>query len=203
MDRIPFARSDRGGRPSSCPPFGVRGPFVLCGTRAVLRFSRVADPFSTELRTIPGRDRMRSITFVVPDPPPIREHPGQAAGRDSPHAELLVEAAEALVAEDPDAFPWQFSGMTVRFGRTMWNVDPLGYQPGHPLFEVLCNVGAICDPDGWWSYTSQDPDAEFYVVTFASEEPSSASQFVEQSFTWTEVPPEFHGSPPPNPPPGT
>src|SRR5204862_5580849 len=93
-----------------------------------------------------GRGLMRSITFVVPDPPPIREHRGRGAGRDSPHAGPLVEAAKALVAEDPDAFPWQFSGMTVRFGRTMWNVDPLGYQPDHPLCEVLCDVGAICDP---------------------------------------------------------
>jgi hypothetical protein len=140
---------------------------------------------------------MRSITFVVPDPPPIREHPGRAAGRDSPHAGLLVEAAKALVGEDPDAFPWQFSGMTVRFGRTMWNVDPLGYQPDHPLYEVLCDVGAICDPDGWWSYTSQDPDAEFYVVTFVSQERPSASRPLEPSFIWTEVPAEFHGGPPP------
>jgi hypothetical protein len=48
---------------------------------------------------------MRSITFVVPDPPPIREHPGRGAGRDSPHSRLLVEAGEALVAVEPDAFP--------------------------------------------------------------------------------------------------
>jgi hypothetical protein len=145
---------------------------------------------------------MRSITLVVPDPPPIREHPGRAASRDSPHAELLVEAAEALVAETPDAFPWKFYGMTVRFGRTMWNVDPLGYQPDHPLIEVLCDVGAICDPDGWWTYTSQDPEAQFYVVTFTSEELSSARRLVGQAFTWTEMPAEF-GDPEPIPPAST
>jgi hypothetical protein len=138
---------------------------------------------------------MRSITFVVPDPPPIRKHPGRGAGRDSPHAGPLVEAAKALVAEDPDAFPWQFSGMTVRFGRTMWNVDPLGYQPDHPLIEVLCDVGAICDPGGWWSYTSQDPDADFYVVTFTSQERPSGDRPPMPLFVWTEVPSEFHGGP--------
>jgi len=58
------------------------------------------------------------------------------------------------MASDPDGFPWQFAGMTVRFGKTMWNVDPLGYQPDHPLFEVLCEIGAICDPSGWWSHTT-------------------------------------------------
>jgi hypothetical protein len=82
--------------------------------------------------------------------------------------------------------------MTVRFGRTMWNVDPLGYQPDHPLYEVLCDVGAICDPDGWWSYTDQDPDGDFYVVTFVSEEPSG-DRPPRPSFVWTEVPAEFHG----------
>jgi len=99
------------------------------------------------------------------------------------------------VAEDPDAFPWQFSGMTVRFGRTMWNVDPLGYQPDHPLIEVLCHVGAICDSGGWWSYTSQDPDADFYVVTFLSQERPSGDRQPIPLFVWTEVPSEFHGGP--------
>jgi hypothetical protein len=104
---------------------------------------------------------------------------------------------EALVAAEPDAFPWSFSGMTVRFGRTMWNVDPLGYQPDHPLYEVLCDVGAICDPEGWWSYTSQDPGVDFYVVTFVSQELSSSTERPPSlSFVWTEVPPEFHGGPP-------
>jgi len=74
------------------------------------------------------------------------------------------------MASDPEGFPWQFAGMTVRFGKTMWNVDPLGYQPDHPLFEVLCEIGAICDPSGWWSHTTQDAQADFYVVTFLRSE---------------------------------
>jgi hypothetical protein len=147
---------------------------------------------------------VRSIAFVVPDPPPIREHPGRSADRDSPHARHLVDAAEALVAEDPDAYPWQFSGMTVRFGRTMWNVRPLGYSPEGPLYEVLCDVGAICDPGNWWSYTTQDPDADFYVVTFLSQELTSSGDHPPRpSFVWTEVPKEFHGAPRPEEPPGT
>jgi hypothetical protein len=84
--------------------------------------------------------------------------------------------------------------MTVRFVRTMWNVDPLGYQPDAPLYEVLCDAGAICDPDGWWSYTSQDPDADFYVVTFLSEEQTSSEDHTPMGpFVWTEVPPDFLG----------
>ena len=137
---------------------------------------------------------MRSITFVVPDPPPILEHSGRGAGRDSPHSGLLLEAGEALLAVEPDAFPWTFSGITVRFGRTMWNVRPLGYSPEDPLYEVLCDVGARCEPGGWWSYTSQDPGADFYAVTFVSQDLGSSTEHpLRPSFFWTEVPPEFHG----------
>jgi hypothetical protein len=102
-----------------------------------------------------------------------------------------------LVAEDPDEYPWQFSGMTVRFGRTMWNVRPLGYSPEDALYEVLCDVGAICDPGGWWSYESQDPGADFYAVTFVSQDLGSSTEHPPRpAFVWTEVPPEFHGGPP-------
>jgi len=72
--------------------------------------------------------------------------------------------------------------MTVRFGRTMWNVGPLGYSPEDPLYEVLCDVGAVCEPGGWWSYTSQDPDADFYVVTFLSQEQPSGDHLPTPSF---------------------
>jgi hypothetical protein len=48
----------------------------------------------------------------------------------------------------------------------MWNVDPLGYQPDHPLYEVLCDVG---DMRSGRSYTSQIPTPT-YVVTFLSQE---------------------------------
>jgi hypothetical protein len=137
---------------------------------------------------------MRSITLVIPDPPPFREHPGRSAGRDSPNADLLVDAAEALMAEDPEGFPWQFSGMTTRFGQRMWNTDPLGYQPDSPIYEVLCDAGAICDPGGWWSYTSQDPEAFFYVVTFVSEErPSPAVDRAPMGPFVTDVPSGYHG----------
>ncbi len=98
------------------------------------------------------------------------------------------------MAADPDGFPWQFSGMTVRFGRTMWDTDPLGYSADSPLYEALCHAGAICDPGGWWSYTSQDPDSPFYVVTFMSDEDPSVSRDPQGPFVLTEVPLEFRGS---------
>jgi hypothetical protein len=75
---------------------------------------------------------MRTLTFVVPDPAPLREHPGRSAGRGSPYAAALMRAGEAARGAHPDAFPFEFTGMTVRYGRTVWNVDVLGYQPIKP-----------------------------------------------------------------------
>jgi hypothetical protein len=112
---------------------------------------------------------------------------------ESPHATLLTRAATAAVAADPDAFPFQFTGMSVRYGRTVWNVDPLGYQPGHSILEVVAAAGAVWDPEAWWSSESQDHDADYYVVTFTSEDPSSGWRGFRPITAWTEVPPEFRG----------
>jgi len=136
---------------------------------------------------------VRTLTFVVPDPPPLREHPGRSAGMESPQATPLSQAGMAAVAANPDAFPFQFDGMIVRYGRTVWNVDPLGYQPDHPILEVLSAAGAVWDPEGWWSSESQDPEADYYVVTFVSKD-ASPNRFVPSPITpWTEVPAEFRG----------
>ncbi len=137
---------------------------------------------------------MRSVTIVAPDPPPLREHPGRSAGRDSPYAEPLLRAAEALIAEDPEGFPWLFSSMTIQFGRTMWNTDALGYSPDSPLYEVLCHAGAICDPGGWWSYTTQDPASSLYVATFVSES-RGRDRPPTPEFVLTDVPAEYHYPP--------
>jgi hypothetical protein len=134
-------------------------------------------------------DTTRTLTFVVPDPPPFRARPGLAADRHSPHAAALATAGEAAVSENPASYPVRFTGSVIRFGTTMWNVDPLGYQPGHPLHEVLENVGAIVDPGSYWSYTSQDPDADFYVVTFTDGDGTSHGPAAP--FAWSEVPSEF------------
>jgi hypothetical protein len=48
---------------------------------------------------------MRPITLTVDAPPPIRHHDGVYADRSSPNAMPLFEAAAAVVAADPDAFP--------------------------------------------------------------------------------------------------
>lgn len=137
---------------------------------------------------------MRTLTFVVPDPPPLREHPGRSAGRGSPYAAALTRAGEAARGAHPDAFPFEFTGMTVRYGRTVWNVDVLGYQPDHAILEVLAHVGAVWDPEAWWSYASQDRDADYYVVTFTSEDASSDSPGPSPITAWTEVPAEFRGT---------
>jgi hypothetical protein len=137
---------------------------------------------------------MRTLTFVVPDPAPLRGHPGRGAGIESPHATPLTRAGRAAVAANPDAFPFQFDGMIVKYGRTVWNVDPLGYQPDHSILEVLAVAGAVWDPDAYWSYDSQDRDADYYVVTFTSEDPSSDSLGPSPITAWTEVPAEFRGT---------
>ena len=134
------------------------------------------------------------MTFVVPDPPPLREHPGRAAGRGSPHATALTRAGEAARRAQPDVFPFEFTGMTVWYGRTVWNVDILGYQPDHAILEVLAHVGAVSDPDAYWSYDAQDTDADYYVVTFTSEDPSSDNPGSGPITAWTEVPAEFLGT---------
>ena len=51
--------------------------------------------------------------------------------------------------------------MIVRYGRTVWNVDPLGYQPDHSILEVLVAAGAVWEPGGWWSVASQDRNSDY------------------------------------------
>ena len=84
--------------------------------------------------------------------------------------------------------------MIVRYGRTVWNVDPLGYQPDHSILEVLAAAGAVWDPDAYWSYDSQDRDADYYVVTFTSGDASSDTPGGSPITAWTEVPAEFRGT---------
>jgi hypothetical protein len=138
---------------------------------------------------------MRTLTLVVPDPPPLREHPGRSAGRKSPYAEALARAGEAArEAHDPATFPFRFRGVLVTYGRTVWNTDVLGYQPDDAILEVLADVGAVWDPEGWWSSESQEPEADYYVVTFVSEDPSSRHSGRTPIDAWTDVPPDFRGT---------
>jgi hypothetical protein len=59
--------------------------------------------------------------------------------------------------------------MTVVFGRTIPDVGPLGHQPEDPIIEVLADVGVVLDPDSYWTRSSREMSAGFYVVTFESE----------------------------------
>jgi hypothetical protein len=110
------------------------------------------------------------LTLVVPDPPPTRASPGRSADRDSPNAEPLVRAAEALLDAEPNRFPLVFSEINVTFGKTMPDVDPLGYQPDHPIYEVLQDLGVVIEPEGWSSQNEQNPTADFYVLTFVLDD---------------------------------
>ena len=74
-----------------------------------------------------------------------------------------------MVASDPDAFPLRFAHIVVVFGKTLPDVDPLGYQPDHAIYEVLTDVGAVVEPEGWSTRSSQDPSSDFYIVTFEGE----------------------------------
>ena len=95
------------------------------------------------------------LTLVLPDPPPVRTTPGRSADRDSPNAGPLVRAAQALRNAHPDLFPRVFSEIQVTFGRTLPDVDPLGYQPDHPIYETLQAVGVVIEPEGWPHETSR------------------------------------------------
>ena len=110
------------------------------------------------------------LTLVVPDPPPTREHPGRSADRDSPNATNLVRAASALLAAHPKVFPLRFSRIDVRFGRTMPDTDPLGYQPDHAIYEVLQDVGLVIEPESWSNRNTQDEAADYFAVTFELED---------------------------------
>jgi hypothetical protein len=70
----------------------------------------------------------------------------------------------------------------------VWNVDPLGYQPDHPILEVLVAAGAVWEPGGWWTVASQDPNSDYYVVTFTSEDASEGGAVNETIAAWTDVP---------------
>jgi hypothetical protein len=61
--------------------------------------------------------------------------------------------------------------MTVVFGKTMPDVDPLGYQSWQPILEVLTDVGAVVDGENGWVLDSHDPSADFYVVTLETGSP--------------------------------
>ena len=111
------------------------------------------------------------VTLVVPDPPPTRTTPGHAADQRSPNAEPLARAGEALVASEPAAFPLRVAGLTVVFGKTIPDVDPLGYQAGHAILEVLTDVGVVVDGETGWIADSQDPLADFFVVTLDTGSP--------------------------------
>jgi hypothetical protein len=111
------------------------------------------------------------VTLVVPDPPPMRASPGNSADRRSPNAQPLARAGEALVSSDPTAFPLRVAGTTVVFGKTMPEVDPLGYQSWQPILEVLTDVGAVVDGETGWVLDFHDPSADFYVVTLETGSP--------------------------------
>jgi hypothetical protein len=110
------------------------------------------------------------LTLVVLDPPPTRADPGRAADRHSPNAEPLVRAGEALRNANPNVFPRVFNEIHIVFGKTLPDVDPLGYQPEHAIYEVLQDVGVVTEPDGWSSRSEQDSSADFYVVSLLLED---------------------------------
>lgn len=117
---------------------------------------------------------MMKVTLVVPDPPPMRTHPGRSADRVSPNAEPLALAGEALVASDPASFPIRWDRMTVVYGWTAPD-EELGYSPYHPIIEVLADVGAVVDPEGYAVVESRDAACGYYVVSFELETGEVAS----------------------------
>jgi hypothetical protein len=115
---------------------------------------------------------VRTVTFVVPDSPPMRTHPGRSADRHSPHAAALAAAGEAAMSEHPDRFPLRFVGMTVKFGKTVWRVPPRVPPGRSDRRSPWRRRGRRLPSDYWSSPTTRDPDSDFYVVTFTSEQPS-------------------------------
>ena len=106
------------------------------------------------------------VNFSVNGPPPDRTDPGRCADRGSPNAEPLARAAEAIVGNDPDAFPMRKPfGITVVFGATRPDLE--GYGPIDPIIEILVDAGMIADERlVEWERERRDPNAgERYTVT--------------------------------------
>jgi hypothetical protein len=102
--------------------------------------------------------------LVVSDPPPARAQPSRAADRDSPNALPLVRAGEALLRASQEAYPRLFEGFEVVFGRTIPDVEELGYSAEQAIIEVLSDVGVLTEPEGWWMRREQDRDSDFYSI---------------------------------------
>jgi hypothetical protein len=96
---------------------------------------------------------------------PIGLTPAGRLGRNSPDAEPLVRAADALVRANPDMFPRVFSSIFVVFGKTVPTFE--GYQPEDPIREVLESVGVLDEPDSWSQNHSHNASASHYVVTLS------------------------------------
>jgi hypothetical protein len=110
---------DAGAMPSWSAAANGTTSFLL-----VLRTSASAQSIVVGLGTgkQTGRGELVILTLVVPDPPPTRAHPGRSADRDSPNAQPLVRAADALIKAKPGAFPLAFSEIGVVFGKTLPDV---------------------------------------------------------------------------------
>jgi hypothetical protein len=79
---------------------------------------------------------MPRVSLNVDAPPPTRHDPTRCADRSSPNALPLFDAAAALVASDPDAFPIREAvGIVVTSTRPL--PDPDGYGPTEAMIEVL------------------------------------------------------------------
>jgi hypothetical protein len=101
----------------------------------------------------------------MPQPAPRPGRPGALSSDD-------VKVTFVVPCPSPEPGPIlgvQLTDIRRTLGKTLPDVDPLGYQPDHAIYEVLSDVGAVVEPESWGSRSSQDPSADFYVVTFEGE----------------------------------
>jgi hypothetical protein len=92
---------------------------------------------------------MLPITLTVDAPFPTRHDPGRCADRSSPNAMPLFNAAAAVVAADPDAFPIRDAvGLVITSSEGLPDMDPdHGYFVDSAIIEVLVDARLLDDED--------------------------------------------------------
>lgn len=108
---------------------------------------------------------MRSVSLTVASHPPARHDPSRCADRSSPNALPLFQAAAAVVAEEPDAFPIR-GGVGIVVTSSARLPEPSGYGPADAMIEVLVDAGLLGDERlvEWERYNVR-PETNGYSVS--------------------------------------
>jgi hypothetical protein len=125
---------------------------------------------------------VRRITLNVDAAPPIRHHDGVCADRSSPNAGALFQAATAMVAAGPDAFPIRdHVGLTIASSEPLPDIWPKhGYSVPTAMIEVLVDAGMLADERlVEWEREEVTPNSRGYSIDIYIEESRFARNWID------------------------